>query len=215
VTSENVEEYTKEVIEAILGQGARLQAKAFREGFSKVFPITDLQAFALDELVVLFGNAEEDWSIDSERSILPEAQPFNSCLALNEALKADHGFNVESRTIRNLIEIMSEFDAPTRRQYLQFLTGSPKLPIGGELVACYSLVASCSHSGFFTGFRGLNPPLTVVRKPHEAPLKADDYLPSVMTCVNYLKLPEYSSKGVMLEKLQVSMKEGVGSCHLS
>jgi E3 ubiquitin-protein ligase TRIP12 len=44
-----------------------LQAKAFREGFSKVFPITDLQAFALDELVMLFGNAEEDWSTESER----------------------------------------------------------------------------------------------------------------------------------------------------
>jgi E3 ubiquitin-protein ligase TRIP12 len=66
VTSENVEEYIAEVLEAILGQGARLQAKAFREGFSKVFPITDLQAFALDELVMLFGNAEEDWSIESE-----------------------------------------------------------------------------------------------------------------------------------------------------
>jgi E3 ubiquitin-protein ligase TRIP12 len=179
VTSENVEEYIAEVLEAILGQGARLQAKAFREGFSKVFPITDLQAFALDELVMLFGNAEEDWSIET----------------LNEAIKADHGFNVESRTIRSLVEIMSEFDVPTRRHHLQFLTGSPKLPIGG--------------------FRGLNPPLTVVRKPHEAPLKADDYLPSVMTCVNYLKLPEYSSKVVMLEKLQVAMKEGVGSFHLS
>ena len=66
-----------------------------------------------------------------------------------------------------------------------------------------------------SGFRGLNPPLTVVRKPHEAPLSADDYLPSVMTCVNYLKLPEYSSKESMREKLQLAMKEGVGSFHLS
>ncbi len=33
-----------------------------------MFPITDLQAFALDELVMLFGNAEEDWSTESERS---------------------------------------------------------------------------------------------------------------------------------------------------
>ncbi|KAH9000071.1 hypothetical protein EDB92DRAFT_2051252 [Lactarius akahatsu] len=179
VTEENVEEYITEIIEAIIGEGAKIQAKAFREGFSKVFPITDLQAFALDELVMLFGNGEEDWSIET----------------LNEAIKADHGFNAESRTIRNLIEVMSGFETPTRRQYLQFLTGSPRLPIGG--------------------FRGLNPPLTVVRKPHEAPLKADDYLPSVMTCVNYLKLPEYSSKDVMLEKLQVAMKEGVGSFHLS
>jgi hypothetical protein len=69
VTSENVEEYITEVLEAILGQGARLQAKAFREGFSKVFPITDLQAFTLDELVMLFGNAEEDWSTESENFV--------------------------------------------------------------------------------------------------------------------------------------------------
>ena len=56
-------------------------------------------------------------------------------VALNEAIKADHGFNAESRTIRNLIETMSTFDAPTRRQYLQFLTGSPRLPIGGQKVS--------------------------------------------------------------------------------
>lgn len=36
-----------------------------------------------------------------------------------------------------------------------------------------------------------------------------------MTCVNYLKLPEYSSKGVMSAKLRTAMQEGVGSFHLS
>jgi hypothetical protein len=71
----------------------------------------------------------------------------------------------------------------------------------------------CLH--LIIGFRGLNPPLTVVRKPHEPPLAADDYLPSVMTCVNYLKLPDYSSKEVMREKLHTAMKEGIGSFHLS
>lgn len=136
-------------------------------------------------------------------------------LALNEAIKADHGFNAESRTIRNLIETMSTFDAPTRRQYLQFLTGSPRLPIGGSSSCVRDNIGTELSVFFWLGFRGLNPPLTVVRKPHEAPLKADDYLPSVMTCVNYLKLPEYSSKEVMLEKLHVAMKEGVGSFHLS
>ncbi|KAH9924830.1 hypothetical protein B0H21DRAFT_781413 [Amylocystis lapponica] len=179
VTSDNVDEYIREVLDALIGKGAQQQAKAFREGFSKVFPISDLQAFTADELVILFGNADEDWSIET----------------LSEALKADHGFNVESRAIRDLLDVMSDYDAPSRRSYLQFITGSPKLPIGG--------------------FRGLNPPLTVVRKPHEAPLTADDYLPSVMTCVNYLKLPEYSSKAVMKEKLQIAMQEGVGSFHLS
>ncbi|KAF4593200.1 Ubiquitin fusion degradation protein 4 [Pleurotus pulmonarius] len=179
VTSDNVEEYIQAVLETIIGRGAQVQVKAFREGFSKVFPITDLQTFSADELVMLFGNSDEDWSVET----------------LQEALKADHGFNSDSRSIHDLIAVMSEFDAPTRRDYLQFITGSPKLPIGG--------------------FRGLNPPLTVVRKPHEAPFTADDYLPSVMTCVNYLKLPEYSSKAVLREKVRVAMKEGVGSFHLS
>ncbi|KAI3602651.1 ubiquitin-protein ligase [Moniliophthora roreri] len=179
VTSQNAHEYVQEVLDVILGKGAQLQAKAFREGFSKVFPISDLQPFSVDELVMLFGNADEDWSIET----------------LSEALKADHGFHPESRAIRDLMEIMSEYDPQTRREYLQFITGSPKLPIGG--------------------FRGLNPPLTVVRKPYEAPLTADDYLPSVMTCVNYLKLPEYSSKAVMKEKIRVAIKEGIGSFHLS
>ncbi|KAF9245359.1 hypothetical protein BU15DRAFT_85677 [Melanogaster broomeanus] len=179
VTSENADQYIHEVLDGIIGTGAQPQAKAFREGFSKVFPITDLQAFSADELVMLFGNSDEDWNIET----------------LHEAIKADHGFNGESRSIRDLIDLMSEFDATTRRDFLQFITGSPKLPIGG--------------------FRGLNPPLTVVRKPHEAPLTADDYLPSVMTCVNYLKLPEYSSRKAMREKLRMAMKEGVGSFHLS
>ncbi|KAG6812730.1 hypothetical protein H0H92_000947 [Tricholoma furcatifolium] len=179
VTAENVDEYISAVLDALLGKGAMVQAKAFRDGFSKVFPISDLKAFSADELVMLFGNSDEDWSIET----------------LTEALKADHGFNVESRAIHDLIDIISAYDSSSRRAFLQFITGSPKLPIGG--------------------FRGLNPPLTVVRKPHEAPLTADDYLPSVMTCVNYLKLPEYSSKEVMREKLRIAIQEGVGSFHLS
>lgn len=108
---------------------------------------------------------------------------------------------------------MSGYDATTRRAFLQFITGSPKLPIGGMIAATDHAERLLSLK--FIGFRGLNPPLTVVRKPHEHPLKADDYLPSVMTCVNYLKLPEYSSKPVMKEKLKVAMQEGVGSFHLS
>jgi E3 ubiquitin-protein ligase TRIP12 len=129
-------------------------------------------------------------------------------------LKADHGFNVESRAIRDLIEIMSEYDAPSRRDYLQFITGSPKLPIGGDYYLLH-FARRPRLKFILSGFRGLNPPLTVVRKPHEPPLVADDYLPSVMTCVNYLKLPEYSSKAVMRAKLRTAIQEGVGSFHLS
>jgi E3 ubiquitin-protein ligase TRIP12 len=64
--------------------------------------------------------------------LIIEDSQSNNDTALSEVLKADHGFNVESRAIRDLIEVMANFDAHTRREYLQFITGSPKLPIGGE-----------------------------------------------------------------------------------
>lgn len=56
---------------------------------------------------------------------------------------------------------------------------------------------------------------TVVCKPSEAPYTSDDYLPSVMTCVNYLKLPDYSSLNIMQRKMSVAIAEGQGAFHLS
>lgn len=49
-----------------------------------------------------------------------------------DSVKADHGFNLDSKSVRNLLQTMSEFTLPQRRDFLQFATGSPKLPIGGE-----------------------------------------------------------------------------------
>jgi E3 ubiquitin-protein ligase TRIP12 len=36
-----------------------------------------------------------------------------------------------------------------------------------------------------------------------------------MTCVNYLKMPDYSTVGILREKLSVAIKEGQGAFHLS
>lgn len=51
-----------------------------------------------------------------------------------DSIKADHGFNMDSKSVRNLLQTMSELDAQQRRDFLQFVTGSPKLPIGGECI---------------------------------------------------------------------------------
>ena len=56
---------------------------------------------------------------------------------------------------------------------------------------------------------------TVVCKPSEPPLTSDDYLPSVMTCVNYLKMPDYSTVDVLKDKLWMAIREGQGAFHLS
>jgi E3 ubiquitin-protein ligase TRIP12 len=36
-----------------------------------------------------------------------------------------------------------------------------------------------------------------------------------MTCVNYLKMPDYSSLEVLREKLNTAIQEGQGAFHLS
>ncbi len=56
----------------------------------------------------------------------------NIISALLDSIKADHGFNMDSKSVRNLLQTMSELSAPQRRDFLQFVTGSPKLPIGGK-----------------------------------------------------------------------------------
>jgi E3 ubiquitin-protein ligase TRIP12 len=58
-----------------------------------------------------------------------------------DSIKADHGFNLDSKSVRNLLQTMSEYTAQERREFLQFITGSPKLPIGGELL--FAVLTPC------------------------------------------------------------------------
>ncbi|KAK0878618.1 Ubiquitin fusion degradation protein 4 [Friedmanniomyces endolithicus] len=179
VTIDNVGLYIRKVVECTLGTGVQRQIDAFRAGFSQVFPYSALKAFTPDELVMLFGRVDEDWTLET----------------LMDSIKADHGYNLDSKSVRNLLQVMSELPPAAKRDFLQFVTGSPKLPIGG--------------------FKSLTPMFTVVCKPSEPPLTSDDYLPSVMTCANYLKMPDYSSLNILKNKLGVAIKEGQGAFHLS
>lgn len=60
-------------------------------------------------------------------------QLLTVCTALLDSIKADHGYNMDSKSVRNLLQTMSELSMTQRRDFLQFVTGSPKLPMGGTL----------------------------------------------------------------------------------
>lgn len=66
VTMENVDLYVDRVVDMTLGSGVQRQVDAFRTGFSQVFPYAALRTFTPSELVMLFGRAEEDWTIESK-----------------------------------------------------------------------------------------------------------------------------------------------------
>jgi hypothetical protein len=66
-----------------------------------------------------------------------------------DSIKADHGYNLDSKSVRNLLATMSEFDAQQRRDFLQFITGSPKLPIGGSSPVLHSLFSEANNINRF------------------------------------------------------------------
>ncbi|XP_075386284.1 E3 ubiquitin-protein ligase TRIP12 isoform X6 [Tenrec ecaudatus] len=180
VTIYNLEEYLRLVIFWALNEGVSRQFDSFRDGFESVFPLSHLQYFYPEELdQLLCGSKADTWDAKT----------------LMECCRPDHGYTHDSRAVKFLFETLSGFDNEQQRLFLQFVTGSPRLPVGG--------------------FRSLNPPLTIVRKTFESTENPDDFLPSVMTCVNYLKLPDYSSIEIMREKLLIAAREGQQSFHLS
>nr|KAJ0189415.1 hypothetical protein LSAT_V11C800439350 [Lactuca sativa] len=169
VSIDNLEEYISLVVAATVKTGITRQMEAFRAGFNQVFDISALQIFTPNELDHLLCGQRELWEADK----------------LVDHIKFDHGYTSKSPAIVNLLEIMGEFTPEQQRAFCQFVTGAPRLPPGGLAI--------------------LNPKLTIVRKHSStsssvtssaggASESADDDLPSVMTCANYLKLPAYSTK---------------------
>lgn len=125
-----------------------------------------------------------------------------------ESTRCDHGYNLNSRAVKWLFDLMAHFNIDEQRAFLQFVTGSPRLPVGGKFDVGVDLALPID---VLLGFRMLHPPLTIVRKTAENNSdnsNPDVFLPSVMTCVNYLKLPDYSSKEIMKLKLTTAIRDG-------
>ncbi|CAM9185172.1 unnamed protein product [Hapterophycus canaliculatus] len=147
---------------------------------SEVIDPASLSVLSARELQRLVGGegagsgADEEWS-------------YGKIMA---SVVCRHGYTVDSSQVKWLATVMSELDPGGRRQFLRFVTGTPRLPIGG--------------------FGALRPRLTVVKKevdvlPGGTP---DSHLPSCSTCQVYLKLPAYTSKSALEAKLKHAITEG-------
>lgn len=53
---------------------------------------------------------------------------------LMESCRPDHGYTQESQAIKYLYDILSSYNAEQQRMFIQFMTGSPRLPIGGSFL---------------------------------------------------------------------------------
>lgn len=114
---------------------------------------------------------------------------------LIQATRCDHGYSHESRSVLFFLQIISELDLADQQRFVVFTTGAPALPLGG--------------------LRSLHPRLTIVRRTPESGRSPDECLPTVMTCTNYFKLPDYSSLEVAKKQIMCAVREGQRSFHLS
>lgn len=114
---------------------------------------------------------------------------------LVQATRCDHGYSHESQAVVYFLQVLSEMDQSDQQRFVIFATGSPALPLGG--------------------LRNLHPRLTIVRRTPEGGRSPNETLPTVMTCTNYFKLPEYSSLEITRKQVMYAVREGQGCFHLS
>ncbi|OLY81615.1 putative ubiquitin fusion degradation protein [Smittium mucronatum] len=227
----NLNLYLELIYDAFVGRGIHLAISGFKAGFSKLLPVETLCYYSIDELSIMFGfNSDAKGANQSAEDDAWSAQS----LSLN--IVADHGYSSDSPAFKMFVDWLSGLDRMDRRKFLNFVTGAPRLPHSATLYssnrAHTNSVPSPSKSSDSTsggrrasgvggskksiaGFGALSPPLTVVLRHSSHPLSPDDYLPTVMTCANYIKLPNYSSIEVLDKRWRQAIDEGSFSFHLS
>jgi E3 ubiquitin-protein ligase TRIP12 len=118
LNAKNLEDYVYLVFNKLCVSGPMPYIEAFRNGFNKVFPINTLKCFTSQELEeIICGCSHEPWDVNT----------------LLENTVANHGFDKSSPTYKNLLKIMVDMSHIEKKQFLLFVTGSPRLPLGGKL----------------------------------------------------------------------------------
>ncbi|KJE92552.1 Huwe1 protein [Capsaspora owczarzaki ATCC 30864] len=171
VTEENKAEYVQLVTENRLTSSIRSQIDAFLTGFYGLLP---------KELIAIFNEQELELLISG----LPEIDV--------EDLKANTdytrgGYTDTAPQIQWLWRALRSFDHEEKAKFLQFVTGTSKVPLDGfkALEGMNGRQRFSVHKAFGDAYR----------------------LPSAHTCFNQLDLPEYESYEVLKERLLTAVTE--------
>lgn len=175
VTLDNLEEYLEATTRAMLVDSVAEQTHAFRAGFYSFAKPGSLRMFSPPEVALLFS--------DQRCTFAPWRQSD-----IEDAIVCSHGYALGDPQVRHLVACMATFGPSEQRLFMRFITGAPRLPVGG--------------------FKALRPRLQVVRAVPPAGHIADELFPTCMVCEVYLKLPAYSSAEILREKLLVAISEG-------
>ena len=145
------------------------QIDAFLDGFHELVPPELISIFDAQELELLISGLP-DIDLDDLR-----------------ANTEYYGYKSTDPQISWLWSVLRSFTKEEKALFLQFVTGTAKVPLEGF-----------SHLQGSEGIRKFN-----IHKNFGAHL-----LPAAHTCFNQLDLPEYSSEEMTREKLLIALREG-------
>lgn len=171
VTNENKYEYVQRMAYQKLYNSIKKQMDAFLQGFYDIVP---------KQLVQIFDNRELE--------LLISGLPNIDIMDLKENTVYQN-YTAESPVVKWLFEVLEEFENSERAEFIQFVTGSSKVPVEG-----------------FKGLRGSRG----LQKFQIVKFFTNDTnrLPQAHTCFKQLELPEYKSKEQLKERLLTAIKEG-------
>jgi E3 ubiquitin-protein ligase HUWE1 len=171
VTEENKFDFVQKLCSSRLYDTIKPQIEAFLKGFYEIIPQKLISIFNYRELELVISGLPtidiKDWKLNT----------------------IYENYNESSQIIVNFWEIIESFDNDERTEFLQFVTGSSKVPIEG-----------------FAGLQGIGGVNKFkISKSFD---KNFDRLPTAHTCTNQLDLPDYPSKEILYQRLTFAIKEG-------
>ena len=174
VTESNKFDYVQRLCSFKLYESIKKQIEALLKGFYDIIP---------QNLISIFNHRELELVISGMPTIDIKDWKNNTIY---------ENYNEESPVIKYFWEIIELFDNDERAEFLQFVTGSAKVPLEGF----------CA----LQGIGGINK--FKISKVFDTNF---DRLPTAHTCTNQLDLPDYPTKEILNERLRLAIKEGKNS----
>ncbi|KAK4513248.1 uncharacterized protein ATC70_011816 [Mucor velutinosus] len=191
VTNSNKVEYVYLMADYKLNQRAQDQTKAFIRGFRTVISESWIRIFSPPELQRVLSGEDTDFDVND----------------LRKHTQYDNGYFDHHPVIRSLWQIVAEFNSTEKRAFLKFVTGCPKPPLGGfdYLQPAFTVRMVSIDSVNMDGAK-------IVKSFFKMNLNNNKSgrLPSSSTCFNLLKLPAYTKKSLLKEKLVYAINAKTG-----
>ena len=172
VTDDNKMEYVRRVTEEKMSRAIKAQIDAYCKGFYELVSQEHVRIFTPVELELLISGMP---TID-----------LDDLRAHTELVN----YRPADATIRHFWSVLEEFSPEERASFLQFVTGSASVPLGG-----FANLQGMRGLQKFSIHRGFSP---------------TGSLPSTHTCFNQLDLPPNEDRAVLKEKLITAVESGQG-----